>query len=158
MVTSGTYRKEHLLHTPDRLTLVLDLLFDLAHRHGWQLQAWAVLSNHYHFMATSPDDPTTLKTLVAQLHEYSAKKLNRLDKTPGRKVWHNYWDSHITHQTSYLARLRYVHQNPVHHGLIDNASNYAWCSQGWLEQNADRSFVRTLERFKTDSLNVRDEY
>lgn len=158
MVTSGTYRKQPLLHSPERLTLVRDLLFEYADKHRWALHAWAVLSNHYHFVAASPDDPSTLKPLIAQLHEASAKRLNRLDNTPGRKVWHNFWDTRITHQTSYLARLRYVHQNPAHHGVTDNASNYPWCSQSWLERSAEPSFVRTLATFKTDLLNVPDDF
>jgi putative transposase len=106
----------------------------------------------------SPDTPESLTTLIARLHEYSAKKLNHLDNSPGRKVWHNYWDSHITHQTSFFSRLRYVHQNPVHHGVTEDASSYEWCSQRWLEQNSPRSFVNTLARFKTDRVNVQDEF
>ncbi len=158
MVTAGIYRKEHLIGTPDRLSLVRDLLFALAEKHGWQLQAWAMLGNHYHFIAAAPDNPDSLAMLVSQLHEYSAKKLNRLDGTPGRKVWHNFWDTHITHQSSYFTRLRYVHQNPVRHGVVDSAANYPWGSQAWLERNAANSFVRTLERFKTDTVNVPDDF
>jgi putative transposase len=158
MVTAGTYLKQPFLNTSGKLSLVRDLLFELAEKHNWRLQAWAVLNNHYHFVASSPEQPDSLKTLIARLHEYSAKKLNRLDDTAGRKIWHNYWDTHITHQTSFFSRLRYVHQNPVHHGVADNASSYEWCSQHWLEQNASRALVNTLARFKTDRINVPDAF
>lgn len=158
MVTAGIYQKQHLLNTPAKRTLIRNMLFKYAAQVNWSLQAWAVMGNHYHFIAVSPNDAKTLKSLLAKLHEYSAKKLNRIDSTPGRKVWHNYWDSHITHQTSYFARLRYVHQNPVHHGIVENASNYQWCSQSWFEHHADRSIVNTLARFKTDKLSVRDDF
>jgi putative transposase len=158
MITAGTYKKRPLFNTPAKRTIVLDLLFKYAHRFEWNLQAWAVMNNHYHFVALSPADPGSLRVFVGRFHEYSAKKLNSMDSTPGRKVWHNYWDTHITHQTSYYARLRYVHQNPVHHGLTENASNYPWCSQSWLEKKAPRSFVNTLARFKTDRVNVMDEF
>jgi putative transposase len=158
MVTAGIYQKQCLLNTPEKLGLVRDMLFKNATQFEWRLQAWAVMANHYHFIAISPENPESLQRFVSQLHEYSAKKLNRLDEMPGRKVWHNYWDSHITHQTSYFARLRYVHQNPVHHGLVENASNYRWCSQAWLEHNTERSFVNTLARFKTARLNIPDDF
>lgn len=158
MVTGGTYLKQPFLSTPEKLSLVRDMLFEQTQKYDWQLHAWAVMNNHYHFIASSPDTPESLTTLIARLHEYSAKKLNKTDNSPGRKVWHNYWDSRITHQTSLLSRLRYVHQNPVHHGVTKDASSYEWCSQHWLEQNAPRSFVSTLARFKTDSINVQDEF
>ena len=158
MVTGGTYLKQPFLNTPARLSLVRDMIFESAEKYNWRLQAWAVMNNHYHFIATSPDTPDSLAAFISRLHEYSAKKLNRLDNAPRRKVWHNYWDSRITHQTSLLSRLRYVHQNPVHHGVAENASSYEWCSQHWLEKNAPHSFVNTLARFKTDAIHVQDEF
>jgi putative transposase len=158
MVTCGTYRKEQILNTPEKLTLVRTMLFQEAEKFGWQLLAWAILSNHYHFVAVSPEDPESLRSMISALHKWSALKLNQLDHTEGRKVWHNYWDSHITHQTSWFARLRYVHQNPLHHGVVDNAANYRWCSQAWLEHQFPRSFVNTLARFKTDQLNLPDDF
>lgn len=158
MVTGGTYLKQPLLNEPAKRSLVRDLLFEFTRKYNWQLQAWAVMNNHYHFIASSPDTLDSLTALIAQLHEYSAKKLNRIDNSPGRKVWHNYWDSRITHQTSLLGRLRYVHQNPVHHRVAENASSYEWCSQHWLEKTAPRSFVNTLARFKTDTIHVQDDF
>ena len=158
MVTAGIYQKQALLDTPDKRDLVRDMLFEEAERHGFELQAWAILSNHYHFIVSATDEPEKLKKLITALHKWSAVKLNRMEDQQGRKVWHNFWDSHITYQTSWLARLRYVHQNPVHHGVVDNASNYPWCSQSWLERRGETAFVKTLERFKTDTLNVADDF
>ena len=158
MVTAGIYQKLPILDTPEKLDFVRDMLFEEVERHGFDLQAWAILNNHYHVIVSASDQPEALKNMIVSLHKWSAVKLNRLDEQPGRKVWHNFWDSHITHQTSWLARLRYVHQNPVHHGVVDNASNYPWCSQAWLERTAGTAFVKTLERFNTDTLNVADDF
>ena len=45
-----------------------------------------MLSNHYHFVARSPEDPATLKRVVSKLHMLTAKEVNRLDGTPGRSA------------------------------------------------------------------------
>ena len=158
MVTGGTYRKEHFFDNDRNLDLVRDTLFDVAEEFGWQLQAWAVLSNHYHFVAVSPEDATTLRPLVGKLHMLTAKELNRIDCTPGRQVWYQYWDSRITYEQSYLARLRYVHTNPVHHGVVQDAAAYEWCSAAWFEREAERAFAETVRSFKTDRVNVMDEF
>jgi len=158
MVTAGTYRKEHFLSSPERLTLVRDALFACANEFGWRLQAWAVMSNHYHFVAVSPVDAGSLRRLVGKLHMTTAKALNEMDGTPGRKIWHQYWDSRITYQPSYLARVKYVHHNPVHHGVALNADNYEWCSAAWFARTAEPAFVRTVASFKTDRLNVLDDF
>ena len=51
------------------------------------------------------------------LHEDTAEEINRCDGTANRTVWFNFWDTKLTFETSYLARLNYVHQNAVKHGL-----------------------------------------
>ena len=85
MVTCGTYRKVPILDTPEKLTLVRTFLFEQAGQYGWQLQAWAIMANHYHFVAISPDNPETLKEMVAALHKWTAMQLNRIDKVKGRQ-------------------------------------------------------------------------
>ena len=158
MVTAGAFQKLHHLSTPERRDFFLESLFACAAEFGWQLRAWAVLSNHYHFVAASPPDPATLRRFLGKLHMTTAKQLNEWDGTAGRKVWFQAWDSHITFETSYLARLNYVHYNPVRHGVVDLAENYPWCSANWFARNASPAFVATVKSFKTDKLNVPDDF
>jgi putative transposase len=158
MVTAGTYRKQHHLNTPERLDFFLKSLFDCATEFGWELRAWAVLSNHYHFLALSPENPATLRKMLTKLHMTTAKQLNIWDNQPGRKVWHQYWDSQITFERSYLARLHYVHSNPEKHGVAGNAENYDWCSAAWFFRNAEPAFIKTVQTFKTDKLEIPDDF
>jgi REP element-mobilizing transposase RayT len=60
---------------------------------GWRLEAWAVFSNHYHFVAQSPeleDNAKSLKRMLSLLHETTSKWVNQLDHVPGRQVWFNF--------------------------------------------------------------------
>jgi len=158
MVTAGTYRKEKFFDTPDHLQMLHDLLFKAAQEFDWRLQAWAVLANHYHLIATSQRHPTSLKAFLSKLHAVSARAVNKLDAARGRKVWFQYWDTQITFERSYLVRLNYVHNNPVHHGLVENAAEYPYCSAAWFARTADASFRETVSRFKTDRISVRDDF
>ena len=158
MVTCGTYRKEHFFREPGRLTLLQDTLFSLADELNWRLQAWAIFSNHYHFVAMSPEDASSLKTLIKRLHGSTAVAVNRIDSVSGRKVWYQYFEKHLTYEDAYLPRLKYVHNNPVHHGIVPVADQYAWCSAAWFGRTADNAFIRTVNSFKTDRLNVGPEY
>jgi REP-associated tyrosine transposase len=157
MITAGTYRKEPLFTDGPRLRMLRAALLTIADRHAWRLEAWAVFPNHYHFIAVSPSDPATLKALLRELHSRTAIALNRRDRASGRKVWHTYWDTRLTHQRSYLARLNYVHQNPVRHGLIPVANQYPYGSAAWFERTAAPAQVRSSYSFRTDRLNVGDD-
>ncbi len=81
-----------------------------------------------------------------------------MDATPGRKVWHNYRDTHLTFEKSHLARLHYVIHNPVHHGIVLVADQYRWCSAAWFQQNAARAFQKTVMDMPIDRLNVEDDF
>ena len=158
MVTAGTYNKYPFLNSPARLNLALNLLFNFALEFGWQVQAWAVMINHYHFVALSPDHPQNLKFMLGKLHGAIAREFNVQDGTPERKVFYQYWDTHLTFQRSYLARLNYVHQNPVHHGIVRKASEYRWCSAAWFERSARPAFVKSVYRCRTERIKVEDDF
>ena len=157
-VTAATYGKRRLFNSAPSLDLLTRTLFEYAERFEWCLQAWAVMPNHYHFLAHAPADPDTLKSFLRSLHSTTARWLNQCDETPGRRVWFQYWDTCLTYEKSYLARLHYVHSNPEKHRLTADARNYRWCSMNWFMRNADNSFRRTVTSFKIDRLNIRDDF
>ena len=158
MVTAGTYRKEPFFHGERRLSFLCDSIFSVATEFKWGLRAWAIFPNHYHFIADSAENSKSLARLISKLHMTTAKALNTADSTSGRKVWDQYWDVRIDFQRSYFARLRYVMNNPVKHGVVTTASQYRWCSALWFEENAERSFVRTVAMFPTDKLSLDDDF
>jgi putative transposase len=99
-----------------------------------------------------------LRQALSKLHTLSAREINEADGQPGRKVWFQYFDSHITYTNSYLPRLKYVHHNPVHHGVVACAEHYPWCSASWFTRTAKPAFRATVESFKTDALRVVDNF
>lgn len=158
MVTAGTLHKQRLFHDIVRLRFLYDLLLDLAEKYGWQLQAWAVFNNHYHWIGVSPADATSSKKFVGTLHTKSATEMNSLDNTPGRKVWFQYWDTCLTLEKSYLSRLNYVHNNAIHHKIVTVAEQYEFCSARWFAANTDSGLRRKVASFRYDRLNVPDDF
>src|SRR4051812_10697099 len=141
IVTGGTLHKEHFFKADDDRSALQGLLFSLAKKYNWQLEAWAVLSNHYHFVARGNPLSENLGELIRHFHSQSARDLNSKQSQPDRKVWHNFWDTKLTYQYAYFARLNYVHQNPVKHRLVPVANQYRWCSARWFERVASPAQV-----------------
>jgi anthranilate phosphoribosyltransferase len=158
MVTAATLQKLPIFRSSENLTYLSDLLLELAEKYQWKLQAWAVFPNHYHFVAMAPPDAKTLKKLIQDLHSVSATEINRRQNQPGRQAWYQYWDTQLTNDKSFLARVSYVHRNAVRHGLVREASLYPWCSAGWFSLRAERSLYRRVMEMKIDKVSVRDEY
>ena len=160
-VTAATYQKHHHFRGASRLRVLHRGLLKVAEQFGWQLEAWAVFSNHYHFVGHSPDKETnasSLQPMLRMLHVKTAEWLNKMDDAPHRRVWYNFRETRLTYQRSYLARLNYVHQNAVKHGLVCVANQYPWCSAAWFERDASAAVVKSIYRLKTDSVHVDDDF
>jgi len=56
-------------------------------------------------------------------------------------LWHNFWDTRLTYQKSYLARSEYVHQDAVKHGPAPVANQYRWLFARWFEGVASSAMV-----------------
>jgi len=158
MITGATLHKKPLFSTPEKLTALENEILGLAKFYSWQLEAWAVLMNHYHMIARGQPDSARLDTYLKHMHCNTARDLNMQDQAVGRTVWYNFWETRLTYERSYLARLNYVHQNAVKHGLVRVANQYQWCSAAWFERIASTAAVKTIYSFKTDKIKIHDDY
>ena len=158
MVTAGTLYKRNIFDTVKKRNWLQNILLQSLHEFDFSVQAWAIMNNHYHVIVAGNDKDEAIGKAVAKIHGVSAQTVNKLDNAAGRRVWYQYWDTSLTYRTSYFARLHYVHENPVHHGVADRANDYQWCSARWLEQRADPAYQKLLYSFNIDNVNVFDAF
>jgi putative transposase len=155
-VTAGTLHKQHVFRDPVALDALRESLFAQASKYACELQAWALFSNHYHLVISSAGEDAS--RMLRAFHIDSAINVNRLHGAKGRKVWFQFWDTQLTFEGSWLARLRYTHENAVHHGLVRDAREYPWCSAAWFERTATVSFAKTVRAVKVDRVRVNDDF
>jgi putative transposase len=158
MITGATLYSQLIYSTPEKLTLLENEILTLAKLYSWQLEAWSVFRNHYHMVARGTPDAARLDRFIKHLHANTARDVNVLDRIKSRQVWFNFWETRLTYERSYLARLNYVHQNAVKHGLVAVANQYHWCSAAWFERTVGPATVKTIYSFKTTRLKIQDDY
>ena len=158
MITGSVHRNQNLLDRPEKRAHFCRTLFERASLLGWRLEAWSVLPNHYHVIARAPDHSNSLADLIRSLHSITGRFINAFDGTPGRRVWSNYWDTCLTYERAYLARLHYVHTNPVRHGLVSRPEDYPFCSYQWFMESAVPRFRETVLSRPLDRLGIKDDF
>jgi putative transposase len=158
MVTGAVLYKQPLLNTDAKLANFCETLMERSKMAGWFLDAWFVMQTHYHFVGRSPENAQSLKSLIQAIHSINAKFVNRIDGTPGRKVWYNYWDSCIQSERSYRARLNYVIMNPVKHGLVQHPAEYQFSSYHWFYENAEPDFRQLVMAESVDGEQIEDDF
>jgi len=158
IITAATLYRKPLLNSGAKVDLLRNTTFELAKSYVLMLQAWAFFPNHYHLVISFENSTAAHRDFVRHLHRELAIQLNGIDRAPGRRVMYEFWDTHLTFEKSWLARLNYVHQNAVKHGLVPLANQYPWCSAAWFETNARPGFLKSVYSFKTDRINVPDDF
>jgi putative transposase len=155
-VTAATYLKQHFYRTAKRLDSLQSRVFALAREYECSLQAWSIFSNHYHLVVSA--NGGKVRDMLTRLHTVEGIDANEIDGTPGRQVWFQFRETELTFERSWLARLRYTHENAVHHRVVPDATLYRWCSASWFDSNARPAFVNTVKSFKIDRVNVADDF
>ena len=105
-ITGVTHHKQQLYQSAAALDELQVLLFAKAHQHECELQAWSLLTNHYHLIARG--DGERVRRMVTRFHTEAAIALNRRDGVKGRQVWFQFWDKTLTFD-SVVAGTAAVH-------------------------------------------------
>jgi putative transposase len=160
MVTARTSGGEPLLADDAMKDWFEGTLSQISEQLGWKLEAWAILSNHYHFIAqvgAGKKNAEGLSSGIRKLHSLATKELNRRDATPGRtRLWQNFRETHLTLQRGYLARLNYVHRNAVNHGIVSLATDYKWCSAREFKNAVTPAWLKTVASFQFTEIAAKD--
>ncbi len=94
-----------------------------------QIFAWCVLPNHYHALVETWNLRETTK-LLGQFHGRTSFAWNGEDDARGRTCFHRVSDRAIRNDRHFWATVNYIHNNPVHHGLVEKWADWPWSSAG----------------------------
>ncbi len=158
IITASTYQKAKFFNTEKKLSILTKTILDVLDEYNWQILAWAVFANHYHLIACSTEDSKPLKNTIQRIHSQASRLVNKIDYCPGRRIWYQYWDTCISNEKSYFARMKYVIYNPVKHGLVENPLDYPFCSAGWFIENSKKGFYNEILSLPIDRLNIVDDF
>lgn len=121
---------------------------------GYHCYAWALMSNHYHFLFRASDQP--LSALMRQLNSRYARYFSRKYKRKGY-LFQDRFKSIATQDQGYIEELVcYIHLNPIRAGVcstIAELDRFAWSGHAVLMGKQSCGFQRTspvLKRFYGD--------
>lgn len=152
------------------LSLYLKYIFPIA-----DTFCWCLLKNHFHFLVrikeldeiaieqlnysnNIPIDPDKINPTRQFSHLFNAytQAINKKYHRTG-SVFEKPFKRKMVTSSDYLIKLIfYIHNNPVHHGLVDQISDYKWSSYHSILSSKPTYILRTevialfgdLENFK----------
>ena len=125
-VTQRGNRGQDVFFNADDYQQYLVLLGQYARKHGLDVWAYCLMTNHVHLVAV----PTTGDALARVLRPLQMRHAQRLNAERGWQghLWHSRYYSCALDDPHLWAAVRYVERNPVRAGLGGVASDYPWSS------------------------------
>lgn len=134
--TSG----ENDLGCADYKNIWIDKLREVTKKFNYKLYAWVILDNHYHILCKVRGSQN-LPTLINGLHGSTSYQINKQQNSQGKKIWHNYWDRIIRNKEDFWVKFNYIHYNPVKHGYVSKAKDWAYSSYRYFLMKEGETWI-----------------
>ncbi len=159
-VTSSTYNRKRIFINDESKSQLLEYIKKSTEYCGWKLEDWVILDNHFHLMLEANERPGDLSKIIGNIHRFSAIwiKKNLIKFSTFEKIWYNYWDTCITYEKSYFARLNYIWFNPVKHRYVENPENWIHGSYYYRALNEKGYLSKIYKDYPFDKLNIEEDY
>jgi len=109
----------------DRISY-LSFVAEECKRHGVEVLAWCLMTNHVHFIAV-PKAEQSLARAFGEAHRRYTRMKNFAEGVRGY-LFQGRFSSSVLDQNHLLAAVRYVELNPVRAGMVQQAGEYVWSS------------------------------
>ena len=131
--------KQKIFFDNDDYYLFLNILSKCKTISGFQLHAYCLMSNHIHLLIQEVDEP--LDKVFQRLGDTFVYWYNNKHKRCGAIFQGRYKSIPVNNDEYYVSVMRYIHQNPVKAGIVNNCSDYEFSSyNAYFKKN---SFVNT---------------
>jgi len=97
-----------------------------ARRHGLEVLAYCLMTNHVHLVVV-PTGLQSMEKSFRHLHMRYAQRLNRMMGWKGH-VWQGRFFSAALDEQYFWSTVRYVERNPVRAGIVARAEDFPWSS------------------------------
>lgn len=131
-ITFSCYRRLPLLKSVRARNLLVGILGQVRARYQFSLVGYVVMLEHVHLLLGEPRVGTP-STVVQVLKQRVSRELRgvRLEAT-GRELprfWQpRFYDFNVWSREKRIEKLRYMHRNPVHRGLVERPEDWVWSS------------------------------
>lgn len=129
----------------------IELLGEVSLRHGLRIEAYALMSNHFHLLVRTDrsDDPSAaMQALQSSYASYFNRRFGRTGALFGARFWS---DAVVGHDR-FLRTARYIHRNPKDVVGLDGIEHYPWSTlpdylglrehPTWIETETLMSLIR----------------
>ena len=123
-ITFSCYRRQPFLNTKHAKAVFERSLEQTRRSCRLFVIGYVVMPEHVHLLVTEPER-ATLARAIQSLKQSVSQKLN----SHHGHLWQaRYYDFSVFTPKKRVEKLKYIHRNPVHRGLVARAEDWPWSS------------------------------
>jgi putative transposase len=123
-LTFSCYRRQPLFNTKHAKDVFERSLEQIRRSYRFHVIGYVVMPEHVHLLVSEPER-ATLSRAIQALKQSVSQKLNGHD---GHFWQARYYDFNVRTPEKRVEKLKYIHRNPVHRGLVDKPEDWPWSS------------------------------
>ena len=144
-ITFTCFHRAPFLQTVHARDLFIDTLERARGWYGFYVTGYVVMPEHVHLLISEPER-RTLALSLQMLKQVVSRKLCMI--ACGKPFWQaRYYDFNVWSERKRIEKLRYLHENPVRRGLVDQPEDWRWSS--FLHHMAGEDSVVEIESLWT---------
>jgi putative transposase len=123
-ITFSCYRRQPLLRTTGAPDMFEQALEQARVKYGFFVFGYVVMPEHVHLLVSEPERHT-LATAIKAIKQSVARR----QVETGEHFWmERYYDFNVGTAQKKVEKLKYIHRNPVHRGLVSRPEEWLWSS------------------------------
>jgi len=139
-ITCSCYHRQAWLASPQRRDLFLAGFEEVRRRYDFVVVGYVAMPDHIHLLISEPEKGDPSRVMQAIKQGFSRRVLKSVRKrrvtaqqelfaVGAEHVWQRrFYDFNVWTARKRIEKLRYMHQNPVARGLVQEAEQWPWSS------------------------------
>ena len=138
-INCSCYHRQAWLATPKRRDLFLTVLEQVRQRYRFVVVGYVVMLDHIHLLISEPEQSNPSRVMRALKQGFARRVLKSLRRrkvaaqselfsVAAEHVWQKRFYDFNVFTDKRIEKLRYMHQNPVKRGLVDEPEQWPWSS------------------------------
>jgi putative transposase len=123
-ITFTCYRRQSFLNTTHAKNVFERSLEQTRRSYRFDVIGYVVMPEHVHLLVSEPERATLSRALQSLKQSVSQKLIGH----HGRFWQARYYDFNVFTPEKRVEKLKYIHRNPVHRGLVERPQDWPWSS------------------------------
>lgn len=155
IIQRGNERKNIFLSEEDKLKF-LEIIERMKSKYNFLIYAFCLMDNHVHLLID--DNGNDISQILKSINISYAYYFNRIHRRCGHLFQDRFKSELVDDERYFLEVSRYIHNNPVKAGIVDNPFDYKWSSSssytGRTKNISDFIDTKKILSCFSDDLNI----